>query len=92
MKSFFSKLLQQIGRRKRRYLYLFLDEGGNLDFSPQGTRHFILTSVAKECSIQIHLPLTEFKYDLIEFGINLEYFHASEDNKTVRDRVYKIIY
>jgi hypothetical protein len=71
---------------------LFLDEGGNLDFSSHGTKHFILTSVTKERSIRIYQPLTEFKYDLIEFGINLEYFHASEDNKKVRDRVFQIIH
>ena len=62
-----------------------------MDFSPHGTRHFILTCVTKERSIQIYHSLTEFKYDLIELGINLEYFHASEDNKAVRDRVFKII-
>jgi hypothetical protein len=30
------------------FLYIFLDEAGNLDFSPTGTRYFILSSVAKE--------------------------------------------
>ena len=31
-----------------RHLYLFLDEAGNLDFSPNGTRYFMLGSVTKE--------------------------------------------
>jgi hypothetical protein len=78
-------------RAKRQPLYLFLDEGGNLDFSSRGTKHFILTSITKPRAIKLHAPLTEFKYDLLERGINIEYFHASEDNKTVRDRVFEII-
>lgn len=91
LKTMIAKLWHYIYRKKRRYLYVFLDEGGNLDFSSHGTRHFILTSVAKERSLKLHKPLAAFKYALLEKGINLEYFHASEDNKIVRDRVFNII-
>jgi hypothetical protein len=31
-----------------KFLYIFLDEGGNLDFSSGGTEFFIVTSLAKE--------------------------------------------
>ena len=31
-----------------RFLYIFLDEAGNLDFSRNGTRYFVLAGVAKE--------------------------------------------
>jgi hypothetical protein len=77
--------------RKGRHLYVFLDEGGNLDFSAKGTRYFTVTSVTKERSFEMHGPLLELKYDLLEMGIDLEYFHASEDNKTVRAKVFSII-
>jgi len=72
-------------------LYVFLDEGGNLDFSANGTRYFTLTGVTKERSFEMYGPLTELKYDLLERGIDLEYFHASEDNKAVRAQVFAII-
>jgi hypothetical protein len=36
-------------------------------------------------------PLIALKYDLIEFGLDIEYFHATEDSQAVRDRVFAII-
>ena len=36
-----------------RYRYIFLDEGGNFDFSPKGTRFFTLTSVTKARPFQV---------------------------------------
>ena len=35
--------------------------------------------------------LTELKYDLVERGTALEYFHASENAQAVRNRVFEII-
>lgn len=32
----------------QRCLYVYLDEAGNFDFSPSGTRYFILGSMALE--------------------------------------------
>lgn len=74
-----------------RYLYIFLDEGGNLDFSPSGTKYFILTSISKERPFHAYREMTELKYDLVELGIDIEYFHASEDSQAVRNRVFDII-
>jgi len=74
-----------------RHLYIFLDEGGNLDFSPKGTKVFTLTSVTMKRPFHMADPLDALKYDLIEFGLEIEYFHASTDKQSVRDRVYKII-
>lgn len=36
-------------------------------------------------------PLDELKYDLIELGLEIEYFHASEDKQKVRDQVFGIV-
>lgn len=73
------------------YLYIFLDEGGNFDFSPKGTRFFTLTSITKARPFQIAPVLDHLKYDLIETGLDLEYFHASEDRQPVRDQVFAAI-
>lgn len=74
-----------------RYLYLFLDEGGDLNFSNSGTRYFTLTAVSKERPFSIEPVLLNLKYDLIEFGLNIEFYHASEDRQAVRDRVFRCI-
>lgn len=74
-----------------RFLYVFLDEAGNLDFSTQGTKFFLLGAVTKERPFNAYKELTELKYDLVELGSNLEYFHASENAQPVRNRVFDII-
>jgi len=71
-------------------LFIFIDESGNFDFSPNGTKYFVLSSVST-----LTLPgkerLEEIKYKLMKNGINLEYFHATEDRQMVRNQVYDFI-
>ena len=74
-----------------RFLYIFLDKAGNLDFSPTGTRFFLLGAVTKERPFHAYKELTELKYDLAELGTELEYFHASENAQPVRNRVFNVI-
>jgi len=74
-----------------RFLYIFLDEAGNLDFSTGGTRYFLLSSVTKERPFHAYKELTELRYDLVELGMNIEYFHAAEDTQATRNRVFDII-
>jgi len=50
-----------------------------------------MTSVAMTRPFRMASPLDELKYDLIEFGLNIEYFHAAEDRQPVRDRVFSVI-
>ncbi len=71
--------------------YLFLDEGGNFDFSPSGTRHFVLTSVATRRPFPSHGPLDDYKHDCLEYGLDTEYFHCADDNPRVRRRVFELI-
>jgi hypothetical protein len=73
------------------FLYLFLDEGGNLDFSLSGTRYFILTCLTKQRPFEAYKSLYELKYDLIEQGTAIDRFHATEDRQEVRNKVFKII-
>ncbi len=72
-------------------LYIFLDEGGNLDFSPSGTKHFTLTSVCKFRPFTISHMLGKLKFDLIDYGLDFEYFHCTKNNRYVRDKVFKMI-
>ncbi|MGE0114089.1 MAG: DUF3800 domain-containing protein [Steroidobacteraceae bacterium] len=74
-----------------RCVYLFLDEGGNFDFSPTGTRYFVLTSVATRRPFAPHGPLDGFKHDCLEYGLDAEYFHCADDNAHVRRRVFDLI-
>lgn len=72
-------------------LYVFLDEGGNLDFSPSGTKYFVLTGVWLPRPFPCDADLHSLRFDLIETGLDIEYFHASEDRQPTRDRVFGII-
>lgn len=67
-------------------LYLYVDEAGNFDFSPGGTRFFCMTCLVMRRPFVWHAPLLDIKYECLESGLDLEYFHASEDRQVVRDR------
>lgn len=81
----------QLTSPSNRYLYAFLDETGNFDFSPQGTQYFLLGCITKERPFRAGHELNELKYDLVEKGIGLEYFHAAEDQQATRNEVFNII-
>lgn len=72
-------------------LYIFLDEGGNFDFSANGTQFFTLTCVTLQRPFKIDPMLYNYHYDCIEWGLNHEYFHCSQDNKHVRNKVFSYI-
>lgn len=76
-------------------LYVFLDEGGNFDFSNNGSKSFSLTSVSLTRPFGLHTILDTYKYDLIEHRIqpriNLECFHCADDNRHVRMRVFDLL-
>jgi Protein of unknown function (DUF3800) len=74
-----------------RFLYIFLDESGNLDFSRNGTRFFQITGVVQERPFESYKLLSELRYDLIEAGHDIQGFHATEDLQEIRNRVFAII-
>lgn len=76
---------------KNKILYIFIDEGGNLDFTSNGTKYYILTSVSKYRPFKAFRKLNNLKYDIIEDDNDFECFHASEDRQAVRNEVFKII-
>lgn len=76
-------------------LYIFLDEGGNFNFSQNGSTYFTLTCASMVRPFRLHTELDTYKYDLIEYlghpRIELEYFHCSDDNRYVRNRVFEML-
>lgn len=76
----------------KKVLYIFLDEGGDFNFTETGTKYFTLSCISKTRPFEAFKELNELKYDLVESGeAELEYFHASEDRQAVRDQVFNII-
>jgi hypothetical protein len=50
-----------------------------------------MASVTRERPFGDYSEFVNLKYELVEQGIDIEYFHASEDKQAVRDQVFKII-
>ena len=73
------------------HLYVFVDESGNYDFSPKGTRHWVLTSLITTDISQCLVQLYQLKHQIIDLGTDIERFHAAEDRQAVRDLVFPII-
>lgn len=76
-------------------LYIFLDEGGNFDFSDSGTSYFTITCVSLYRPFKLHTALDTYKYNLIEHRIkpriDLEFFHCAEDNRYIRQNVFAML-
>lgn len=72
-------------------LYLFIDESGNFDFSPKGTKYFILSCLSTFQPIKEREKLLNLRYQLLDAGFNQEFFHATEDKQVVRNEVFSIL-
>jgi hypothetical protein len=68
--------------------YVFLDEGGNFDFSLKGTKILMATAVVSTRPFAWDEPLLAVKYNLLESAASTEYFHATEDKQHVRNQVF----
>ena len=71
--------------------YIFLDEAGNLDFSANGTRYFVLTSISMRRPFPVYEALNDYKHDCLEYGLDMEYFQCVADNNHVRKGVFDLI-
>src|SRR6266567_5675671 len=76
-------------------LYIFVDESGNFDFSPSGTKYFMLTLLSTIEPSRIGTYLMKLRYLLLPnyaCGARMEergYFHASEDEQKVRNHIFE---
>jgi hypothetical protein len=77
---------------ERKTLFIFLDESGNLDFSPKGSRFWSLTALCTFEPVHGRESLLHLRYGLADEGIGLECFHAAEDKQEIRDRVFECIH
>lgn len=71
--------------------YVFVDEAGNFDFSPRGSRYFSLTSVVlDDCAVGEELA--QLRREIVRRGTDLrDGFHATEDRQAVRDEVFRLV-
>ena len=76
-------------------LYVFIDESGNFDFTPSGTRYFVLTAVSTLVPLKSRRgflgKVYELKYTGWSQGQPDYYFHAAEDRQGIRDFVFRTI-
>lgn len=74
-----------------RPIFVFLDESGQLDFSSNGSKHFVLAAVTTLNPLQTSSTLQKLKYKFLANPLDNqahECFHASEDKQLVRDQVF----
>jgi len=72
-------------------LYIFIDESGNLDFSANGSKYYVFTATTTRKPLRNRFLLHKLRYQLLYDGIDLEYFHATEDLQDVRNSFFSII-
>lgn len=68
-----------------------MDESGNFDFSVRGTKYLTISALSVTRPFPGFHQLSDLKYDLWEKGSKIEYFHASNDPRWLRDRVFNVI-
>ncbi len=71
-------------------IFVFLDESGNFDFSPKGTKFFVLTGFVTFDPVIKREELLRLRYRLLVQGLDQESFHATEDSQDVRNRVFRL--
>ena len=77
-------------------LYIFLDEGGNLDFAASGTKYFTLTSVCTKRPFTVCHELGKYKFDLIEYSFYPRMLghlirHVTEQERAELDSMKELI-
>ncbi|MCK4821137.1 hypothetical protein KA005_35560, partial [bacterium] len=65
-------------------VFLFFDESGDLNFSPIGSKYYFFGVLTTQFPSQLENALNELRYSLYKDGLDIEYFHASEDRQAVR--------
>lgn len=71
--------------------YLFVDESGDLNFSPSGSDYYCFGALSIDDPGPLVDAIAHLRYKLLQEGLELSRFHASEDRQMVRDRVFSTI-
>ena len=83
--------------KDRTPVYLYIDEAGNFDFSPKGSKYLILTCAVMRRKFEHLGRLSDIKYDCLEHGLPKKKqgdsfeFHAADDWQKLRDKVFNVI-
>ncbi len=82
-------------------LYIFVDESGNRDFTQKGSKYFMFNFLMKKRPFNLHNTIANYRYTLLEKNLdpfkgndrrlNIEYFHASKDNRHIRENMLNLI-
>lgn len=80
-------------------VYIFVDEAGDMDFSPKGSQHYMFTFLVKTRPFNLHEYISNYRYTLLERNLDLlngkrldiEAFHAHNDNKYIKNELFDII-
>lgn len=70
-------------------LFMYFDESGDFGFGQDGSRFFIITCLVTERPFVAADIVRDYRINLLEDGLDLERFHACEDNREARLGVYK---
>ena len=79
--------------------YIFVDESGDMDFSHKGSKYYLFNFLVKKRPFKLHEYISNYRYELLEKNldpligsrINIEYFHANNDNKHIKNEIFNII-
>jgi hypothetical protein len=72
-------------------LHVHIDESGDLNFAPGGTRYYIFTAAWTYEPALLAARLTALRFSLLKGGHDLQRFHATNDRQTNRDQVVKAL-
>ncbi len=80
-------------------VYIFVDEAGDMDFSTKGSRHYMFNFLIKRRPFNLHEHISNYRYSLLERNLDplngkrldIESFHAHNDNKYIKNELFNII-
>ncbi len=84
---------------QNKILYIFVDEAGDMDFSTKGSKYYMFNFLVKQRPFNLHETISNYRYSLLERNLNpqndkrldIEYFHAHNDNKYIKNELFKLI-
>lgn len=85
--------------RLNNILYIFVDESGDMDFSTKGSKYYMFSFLLKKRPFKLHEVISSYRYSLLERNLtslnqkrlDIEKFHACEDNKHIREHLFNLI-
>ncbi len=80
-------------------VYIFVDEAGDMDFSPKGSKYYMFNFLVKRRPFHLHEYIASYRYSLLERNLDpmkgnrldIEAFHAHNDNKYIKEELFNII-